>query len=697
MATIFKSSVELRSAAVTKLEASGLTPELTKKLQIQPVMADKAVDFLDAKHPAKGGILIPYFTVSGKPTKFWRFRYLERTLEGFAALTAKKDIRYVQASGSLNELYFPPLLPWIKVVGDPSVPICITEGELKAACGCAYFMPTIGLGGVWNFRSTKAGLPLLPQFQEVDWKDRNVYIIYDSDAKTNPNVLQAENALAEALTALEALPHIVRLPEGADGKKQGLDDFLVTQGKAALERLTNAAQPYDFARELHKFNEEVVYVRDPGVVLRLSNQQRINPRAFVDHAYSTRTMVVTTEDAKGNLAMKELSLPKEWLKWPGRAEVERVTYVPGGDRMVDGALNSWPGWGVAPKAGDIKPWQTLMDYIFFQKPDERHYFEQWLACPLQHPGIKMSVAAVIHGIFQGTGKTLVGETMFKIYGRNATEITNEHLGTSHNEWAENKQFIMGSEITGGDKRAIADTMKQLITQKRVRINIKFIPSYELPDCANYYFSSNHPDSFFLEDNDRRYFVHEVNSPPLSAGFYTETYVRWLNGDGPAALFDYLLKKDLTGFHPHGAAMMTDAKRNMISVGRSDLAEWVNQLKEAPHVVLKFGDSFLDYALWTTAELVALYDPLGRHRVTANGMGRELRRSGFVALNEGQSVGTARGSVKLFAIRDFEAYAKMSSAELAQRYAAERGAEIAEDDPAIKRREIPLPTGRKKKF
>ena len=125
----------------------------------------------------------------------------------------------------------------------------------------------------------------------------------------------------------------------------------------------------------------------------------------------------------------------------------------------------------------------------------------------------------------GTGKSTVGYTMGRIYGKNYVEIRDHDLNSLFNEWAENRQFVMGDEITGGEqKRDIADRMKSTITQKEIRINAKYVPSYTVPDRINYFFTSNHADAFFVEDTDRRYFVHQITADPKPMeGFETITF------------------------------------------------------------------------------------------------------------------------------------------------------------------------------
>jgi len=274
-----------------------------------------------------------------------------------------------------------------------------------------------------------------------------------------------------------------------------------------------------------------------------------------------------------------------------------------------------------------------------------------MAYPLQYPGVKMFTSVVVHGIRHGTGKSMLGYTLAKLYGKNFTEISQLDLHNNFNEWAESKQFVMGDDVTGSNKRQDADFLKKMITQKELRINAKYTPSYVVPDCINYFFTSQHPDSFFLEDDDRRFFIHEVLVGPKEEEFYVE-YDLWLDSGGAAAVFDYLLHLDLGDFNPAAPAYRTAAKERMINTGRSDLASWVRQLMAVPETVLKVGEITMDKDMFTSKELLELYDPLGKTGTTANGLARELSRAGLRQVQEGRPIRLTDGSqARYYAVRN----------------------------------------------
>lgn len=611
-----------------------------------------------AERPA---LVLTYYDERGKDTKFYRLRYLDQP-SGFAALG--KPIRYAQPRGTVCGAYLPKGVgvDWSKLVDDVTASLVITEGEIKAAAMTVAGIPTIGLGGVFSWKSTSRGIDLIPALARVKWAGRPVVIAFDSDAASNPMIVVALSQLTRKLVELGAFVSVASLPPLADGAKAGLDDHLVTSGLEFVRGLLNEAEAAGVAAELWKMSAEVAYIKDPGLIIVRDDGRKMTPSAFTQHAYSHRRVVIETAKADGGTKLTERSLPQTWLEWPARFELERLTYSPGEPRVTeDGSYNLWKGWGCHPSKGSVKPWVDLLDYVFDKNKEARTWFEAWCAYPLQHPGVKMYSAPIFWGARHGTGKTIIGYTLMQIYGANSTEIRQEHLHSSFNEWAENKQFIVADEVTGSDKRIDYDRLKSFITQRSLRLNPKYIPSYEIPDRINYYFTSQHPDAFFLDDTDRRFFVWEMAKPPMPREFY-RTYDAWMKGDGPAYLFDYLLHVDVGAFDPQGPALFTSAKAAMIQDAKSDLGAWVSALLEDPDTFLgKYGKGA---ELVTNSQLLALYDPEKKTRVTANGLGRELKRAGVMMANEGAQVHTKHGPQRLYILKNQDAWVKKTARQLA---------------------------------
>lgn len=649
---------QIKSLMIADIQRSGLTEADAKKLK-----------FSTAPHtltPATAGYVIPYFDTHGKPTKFYRVRYLETTLSGFAALSGKKPLRYNQPPQSVNEVYLPPYIHWKTYLAGKG-PLIITEGEKKSALATRENMPAIGLGGVWCFMSKRASAPLLPIFDEINLTEREVYICFDSDAATNPDILHAEATLARRLVERGAHVFIARIP-GAKKRKVGMDDYMMQHTAAQFHR-NIIAKAFEFSqsKELHEMNAEFVFLRGINSVYDYNFDLIHNPHAFVNHQYCNRHITVMTREKEPRLVQKPAA--KLWMEWPHRAELTGITYRPGQPRITDsGELNSWAGWGVVDaKRGDVMPWRELLDVLFADtEPEARRWFEQWCAYPIQNPGAKMASAVVMWGASQGTGKTLCGHTLMKLYGKNATEVKDSDLEDARFAWAENRQFVLADDITGQNNRKLSNMFKTMITQKTLHINKKYVPSYTVPDCINYYFTSNDPDAFYLDDKDRRFFIHEVLSDKLPESL-RKRFVAWSETmEGISALFYYLLNLDITGFDPQAAALATTAKNDMTHISKSELGVWVSRLRDEPSVLLN-GKMRSD--LYTAAELHILYDPLETKRASPNALARELKRSGVykVRTKKGGQVSIDGRQLRLYAVRNADKWKAATTKEVVDHY------------------------------
>ena len=640
---------EVDELSRNNLRESGLDAADYKLMRIEPLLA-----------PPKGlttqpgpGFRIPYFDIHGRVTKFFRYRYVQSSPFG-------KPLRYVQPSGILPQVYWTPGTPWKEILSS-KLPLFITEGEKKAACGCKHKFPTIGVGGVWSFKSR--ALKLIEELENIAWADRAVYIVFDADSVSNPSVMMAETRLAQELLNRKALARSIRLPF----ETKGMDDFLVAYGKEEFQKLVDDAE--EFCPELHEMNNMVTYVRDPSGVWINSKRRLVSCRTFINEDFAPYSHIVMRSLPNGGQTPDVKRTAAEWMKWPGRQQAQSLVYEPGKEQWHEGSLNTWNGWKVQPVKGDLKPWFKLFDFICAgMTPEQKAWFEQWLAYPIQHPGAKLFSAVVIWCSVHGTGKTFIGHIMREIYGDNFSEISNDDLHSNFNGWAVNKQFVMGEEISGGEnKRMVNNRLKHMITQPSILVNTKYIPQYTLRDCVNYYFTSNYPDAFYIEDTDRRFFIHETPYPPMES--YKDIDM-WKNSGGPSALLHYFLQVDLTGFNPLGPPPITLAKENMRLDSQGETQEWAARVLKAPDS-LSCAGAPVNWSLATTRDLYNLFDP-ENHRRQIMQFSRELRKVRVPLLHGGKQIWVNKVPVRLWVLKDFERINMMSPHQINEMYNREHG-------------------------
>lgn len=637
--------------AVAKLATSGLSPAHGDALGLYSV-ADATT--LHKHFAPVRALVIPY------DDHFYRIRYLEDFPKSFKQ---KDRGKYDQIPGSGVRAYFPKSVDWDTVRDDVRETLIITEGEFKAAAACAREFYTIGLGGVNNFKTKDT--EFLPELEEFTWQDRDVFIAYDSDAATKPLVAMATTRLVEQLRARGARVRVMRLPSRT-GAKVGLDDYLLTHTDEELAALAEEADE-GYPPEFIRLNEEVVYVGYMDRVIAIADPAAppMTPQAFMHtSAWASRTYKVPAVTGRGQPVFKEAFAAPAWMKWPNRRNVDKIVYEPGQPPITDKSVNAWSGWGVESTKGDVQPWLDLTRFVFEgAEPGHLGWFYDWCAYPIQHPGAKLAQAVLVHGVATGTGKTLIGVILGDIYGENYSAITAAELKSAFNGWARHKQFIMGDEISSGDKRSENDRMKSMITQESMIVNVKNQPTYSIRDCINYYFTSNHPDALFLESFDRRIFVHGViHDLPQESEFY-QRVIQWRNAEGPSALRHWLENREIdSSFNPGGHAPRTAAREAMTLDSASDLGLWCLNLKAMPDEMLVFGILKHQRDMFSAQELLDIYWRTNdtTRRVTANGMTRALKSAGFRQVYGGKPVRANDKRDRYFAVRNTDKWLNPSS-------------------------------------
>jgi hypothetical protein len=108
----------------------------------------------------------------------------------------------------------------------------ITEGAKKALSGAGAGLCIIGLMGVdgWVVK-TQPDLPGEPlaDWDEIELKARLALIAFDSDVMTKPEVEWSRRRLTAFLRKRGATVIPVRIPNGPDGSKQGLDNYIAAR------------------------------------------------------------------------------------------------------------------------------------------------------------------------------------------------------------------------------------------------------------------------------------------------------------------------------------------------------------------------------------------------------------------------------------------------------------------------------------
>jgi hypothetical protein len=157
--------------------------------------------------------------------------------------------KYETPTGSRITLDVNPLM--LEEVRHSGGDLWATEGCKKVDALASRGEPAVGFIGVWNMAvpKTKGTVPL-PCWRHVRLKGRRVIIVFDADARTNPDVQEALRRAVKMLQELGAIVLVVYLPTVNGDGKAGVDDFLAAGGSVAeLRMMAGPYEPVDVAGE----------------------------------------------------------------------------------------------------------------------------------------------------------------------------------------------------------------------------------------------------------------------------------------------------------------------------------------------------------------------------------------------------------------------------------------------------------------
>jgi predicted RNA-binding protein with RPS1 domain len=197
---------------------SGIDPGVSRERGYYTARKRSEVPEAFKDYQKRPGLIIPVLTPAGE--RRVRLRP-DRPRKGKDGRVRK----YEQAGGVCCVLDVHPRN--LKRLRDPAVPLWVVEGEKKGDALTSRGECAIALPGVWNFQRSGE---MLPDWDYVALSGRLLYVCFDSDAWSNPNVQMALERLVAALETREAKVLVVHLEDNPDGSKVGADDHLAAGG-----------------------------------------------------------------------------------------------------------------------------------------------------------------------------------------------------------------------------------------------------------------------------------------------------------------------------------------------------------------------------------------------------------------------------------------------------------------------------------
>jgi hypothetical protein len=500
------SALPLSPQHAAMLRASAISPEVAARRGYRTVWTKDelaAARFADSQRQVPT-LLIPVCDATGEVVLHQHRPDHPRRRKG-------KPLKYETPAGARMAIDVPPALDRV-TLNDPAVPLIVTEGVKKADAAVSVGLACVALLGVWNWRGKNAqgGVATLADWDTIVLKGRHVYVCFDSDVTTKPEVAQALSRLRAFLVARKARVRIVYLPAASNGGKQGLDDFLAAGGTA--EQIAALAE--DDVREDHGGDDrpEIIItteehdvtdaavaalVREPGLYHRGGRLVRVrcDPRNAMPPAIEPMPLAtireLLTKNARlvrlrersvdgASVAVKTAAHPPDFLvraidaraAWPGTRYLVGVTEHP--TPRPDGSVLDVAGYDDAtgllyipsadyPKVPErptrddaVAAMRELLDVVSdfpFATEAHRSAWVALLLTALARDAIAGPVPlGAIDATTPGTGKTLLADAVMQIAaGRPATR-------TAMPDSEEELRKRITSHVMAGDRAVLFDNI-----------------------------------------------------------------------------------------------------------------------------------------------------------------------------------------------------------------------------------------------
>ncbi|MEL7562566.1 DUF3854 domain-containing protein [Dehalogenimonas sp. 4OHTPN] len=215
------------------LEDTGLDLDIIRERKYRSIVCKAELGRLGfaSSQQRVPGLLIPLWGVDGQAAGYqFRSDKPRTNAQG-------KVVKYELPAGSANRLDCLPRCQ--KGLGNPKIPLWITEGSKKADALATHGACAISVTGVWGFKGKNefGGVTFLADWDHIAVKDRKVYLAFDSDIATKEPVRKALSHIAEHLRRKGANLQIVQLPQLEGQAKTGIDDYLLKHSLAEAEAL----------------------------------------------------------------------------------------------------------------------------------------------------------------------------------------------------------------------------------------------------------------------------------------------------------------------------------------------------------------------------------------------------------------------------------------------------------------------------
>lgn len=313
--------------------------------------------------------------------------------------------------------------------------------------------------------------------------------------------------------------------------------------------------------------ERLVFVYSAERYFDTARHKLINSDSTIEHLF-TSMMPSNKQGRVSPIKMLKESSTKRFVDGLGFHPGEGVIFRdPGtGDHFANVYRNRLPK-PLEPTDGELERITWLFDRI--DDTSYRNYLLQFFAHVIQRPGVKIKSAPLIWSETTGNGKTTLLRMVpsLVVGAQYSREVTASLLASDFNDYLLNAWHVNLTEFragTRGERLAISSKLKAWITEESIALHPKGQAAYTMPNHFFVTATSNEDDAAAVDNNDRRWAIHEMHAAQFTESEQQYLYHEFLlTPRAPGVLRHYFLNLDISKFNPSAKAIETEARAEMV--------------------------------------------------------------------------------------------------------------------------------------
>lgn len=347
------------------------------------------------------------------------------------------------------------------------------------------------------------------------------------------------------------------------------------------------------AADLNPLSPDPVHYLTRSYILANPNTQESWLARYVHLLEGNRVLdtltnkIYRSEDLKAQAANKRAGEKSTlFTSWAGnvvRAEATRVLFLPEApkivryDRNIDIDFNIYKPilCELTKKQFHVARIKPFIDHVnvLFSNQGEAEIFLDWIAFTFQKPATRCTWAPILQSE-QGTGKTFITDVMQRMISTAdpsyLTVVEPKVLERNFNGYLSQRLVVVFEEIHTRARFELADRLKTIINAETLEIEKKHVDAEPEKIYANIIAFTNWSDALVLSDDDRRFWVVNVDHEYARNQSYFAPLFKWSADPENIDHLRYYFchERDVSKFNYGSCPDASEAKKEMIQASKS---------------------------------------------------------------------------------------------------------------------------------